>query len=322
MVEISLTVTDESAFVRATDAAFSRLEAIHNAMSFHAPDSDLSRIANAKRGEVLAIAADTWNTLALALDIEARSNGIFNPTVAPELVRRGLLPRPMTPSGSFNGTSNHIVGRVGVQKLNAQRLHSECLPVPPIQSLHSSIALAGNDRLRLQAPVWIDLGGIAKGYAVDQAIKVLRGFTTAGDATSGLVSGIVNAGGDLAVFGDLEHVVSVRVPSAPHLAMPVAAIRELSCATTATYFLNTANNAEVRSHSIEKPSHLVDVRRSTQGNVKFESVSVFAPCCAVADALTKVVWLGDPNSIEIHDILQHYQASAALINAAGEVMRR
>jgi len=47
------------------------------------------------------------------------------------------------------------------------------------------------------APVHIDLGGIAKGYAVDRALMALR--------TAGCRGALVNAGGDLAVFGNRKH---------------------------------------------------------------------------------------------------------------------
>ena len=51
-------------------------------------------------------------------------------------------------------------------------------------------------------PLHIDLGGIAKGYAVDAAITALRG--------AGCRHGLVNAGGDLAVFGERSHCAVIR----------------------------------------------------------------------------------------------------------------
>jgi FAD:protein FMN transferase len=52
---------------------------------------------------------------------------------------------------------------------------------------------------RTHARIRIDLGGIAKGYAVDRALAALR--------IAGCVGGLVNAGGDLAVFGERSHLI-------------------------------------------------------------------------------------------------------------------
>src|SRR5262249_19028662 len=52
------------------------------------------------------------------------------------------------------------------------------------------------------APVALDFGGFAKGYAVDRAIDVLISY--------GCTSGLVNAGGDLRVFGSIAEPIFVR----------------------------------------------------------------------------------------------------------------
>jgi thiamine biosynthesis lipoprotein len=53
-----------------------------------------------------------------------------------------------------------------------------------------------------RVPLALDLGGIAKGYAIDRAIEALR--------AAGCVSGLVNAGGDLRVYGRSEAVLLRR----------------------------------------------------------------------------------------------------------------
>src|SRR5262249_25858929 len=53
-----------------------------------------------------------------------------------------------------------------------------------------------------QVPIALDLGGIAKGYAIDRAIEAMR--------VAGCVSGLVNAGGDLRIFGLSEGVILLR----------------------------------------------------------------------------------------------------------------
>ena len=80
----------------------------------------------------------------------------------------------------------------------ARELHGDsagvfdpCLPDAPGRL--EDLELLANDRLRRHAELSLDLGGIAKGYAVDCAVAALQ--------RGGCTGGLVNAGGDLRVFG-------------------------------------------------------------------------------------------------------------------------
>lgn len=269
LVEIAASARSEAQFVQATDAAFERIAQVHRAMSFHEPSSDLRAIARAPSQSVLAIAPDTWNTLALALDMEAASDGIFNAAIAPALVSRGLLPPPD-----------------GAQ-------------TPQAPSLREGIALESDFGIRILAPVWIDLGGIAKGHAVDLAVAALT--------AQGIESGVVNAGGDLRVFGPLTQALSVRWPAHPTQAVTIARITDLSGATSGGYFLN------VDAAAIAHPG-MVGHREGPSP----DSVTVIAPRCAVADALTKVLWLRGPDA---QAVLRRYDAQAVLIDRLGHITR-
>ena len=266
IVEIAIQTDSEAAFIKATDTAFARVEEIHRAMSFHQRTSDLSAIANAAANTTLRISPDTWKTLSLSLEIEALSHGVFNPAVAPALVQRGVLPPPG--NGEIPATSS---------------------------SLADSIALEDSNHIRILQRVWIDLGGIAKGYAVDEAVAALQSHD--------VKAGVVNAGGDLRVFGDLEHTVAVRIPSQPNQVMAIATLENLSCATTAMYFAEPETIVGTRDHA------------------QYESVSVIAPSCAVADALTKFVWLKNIRNAEVIATLNHFNAHIALLDSAGKLTR-
>ena len=263
IVEIAIPFADEVTFQRITNIAFRRIEQIHRAMSFHEAESDLRKLANARAGDVVTVSQDTWNTLQLALEIEAVSDAIFNVTIAPTLVQRGQLPCP-----------------------NAEN------PAPT--TLANCIALDNNSRVRIIERAWIDLGGIAKGYAVDAAVEALQ---------TEVACGLVNAGGDLRVFGELNHLVSVRMPSTPDRVMLIAELTNRSVATSAKYY-SAADNI---------------VGNRDAGTC--ESVSVIASTCAVADALTKILWLKNPGSMVVQKVLSHFQANAALIDDCGQVTR-
>jgi FAD:protein FMN transferase len=90
------------------------------------------------------------------------------------------------------------------------------------------VAIDENGRVCFRQPVTIDLGGIAKGFAVDRAVGALK--------KAGAISGIVNAGGDLRVFGDEAQAVQIRHPLDPSRAAGTAHLRNRALATSASYF--------------------------------------------------------------------------------------
>ena len=281
LVEISIPYRDEAAFLHATDASFARVQAVHQAMSFHEQTSDIHAIARARAGDVVRVSADTFQTLKLALEIERDSHGAFNPTIAPILVARGLLPAP---SSSLY----------------------EPLQTPEPTTLVASIVLDGVDVVRVLQPVWIDLGGIAKGLAVDVAVGSLQ--------LENVAAGLVNAGGDMRVFGARRHTLALRLPNSPSASLNVAELCEFGAATSAGYFHENALRASYGAHPA-----IVGDRATTASSVV--SVTVIAARCAVADALTKVLWLRGGEDPLSRALLARHSASAVLLGADGAITR-
>jgi thiamine biosynthesis lipoprotein len=128
-------------------------------------------------------------------------------------------------------------------------------------------------------PLRIDLGGIAKGFAVDCALAALR--------AAGCRRGLVNAGGDLAVFGAGSHSVVIRYQGRDGM----VGLNNAALATSDV--CSPARPAEHRGYY-----HGVDRRAIAAGRV-----SISAPSAAVADGLTKCV------------LADHGAASASLLEA-------
>ena len=149
--------------------------------------------------------------------------------------------------------------------------------------------LAGN-RVRSRKPVRLDLGGIAKGFAVDRAVLALK--------AGGCSSGSVNAGGDLRVFGEEPQQVRVRLPRHPGLTASLCREREGAFATSGSYF--GAEQIDARSGRTLCDDH---------------SITVAASECMHADALTKVVAASGPRV----DLLARYGARAYLVDAEGRI---
>ena len=151
-----------------------------------------------------------------------------------------------------------------------------------------ALEVDGHD-VHVHAPVWLDFGGIAKGYAVDLAVAKLR--------RAGVHTGAVNAGGDLRVFGTLEETVLVRSPFDASELWPVAALRDSACATSAS-------------------GEVARARRRRRRAAAPRSVTVLAPTACAADALTKIVWQQGELA---GALLRRARARALVVRADGSV---
>jgi thiamine biosynthesis lipoprotein len=131
--------------------------------------------------------------------------------------------------------------------------------------------LLDDNHIVLRRPLWLDLGGIAKGYAVDRAIDVLRAH--------GASQACVNAGGDLRMFGARAEPVFIRVGRGGARQVPAV---ELADAAIATSTSDSDGDGGLHLHGV--------TRVPLRGGM---SVSVIAARCVIADALTKIVLAGD-----------------------------
>jgi FAD:protein FMN transferase len=228
-------------------------------MSFHEPDSDVSCINRAGAGNPFAVDPRTFAVLTQAQHTAEASGGIFDITVAADLVAWGFLPRP-------DGSE------------------------PDAAASWRDIELATPNIVLLHRPLWIDLGGIAKGYAVDQAITAM--------ALPVDVQCSVNAGGDLRIQGPTPERVLLRAPPDGEN-VPVLELDNASLASSSGRDdLHTIEGREVGPH----------VAGDTHKSVGTHSfVSVVAQDCMVADALTKVVLAMGQDA---DAILKSYNATA------------
>lgn len=252
----------------AINAAFAAIALVHRKMSFHDPASDVSAINRLAVGESIAVDAGTATVLRCAAVLEETSAGIFNIACGEQLAAWGYLPQPLAPA----------------------------VPTPdaPAPLQRTVIVIDADDKARRTRAGWIDLGGIAKGYAVDAAVAVLQAH--------GIASGCVNAGGDLRAFGKRTFAVSVRDPRILTKVGRTLELREQALATSACYF--SRRDIDGVPHSA-----LID---GTDGGpvVAHTSASVLAPSCMLADCLTKIVMAtGDAD----HPVLARFGATAFII---------
>ena len=228
-IQVPLDSLREEDAGHAVEQAFAIVARIHHAMSAHAPDSDLARLAHAAPGQALHLDPCTVTVLRVAQAWRRASNGGFDPQAAGERLARSKL-RPALAAAP-----------AGVSSLAGLRFVDERTVLP-------------------EGPLAIDLGGIAKGYAVDQAVAKLRAH--------GVAAGLVNAGGDLRAFGAHAWPIELQHPELPARTRRLLRLREGAVAT---------------SLGADHPG-FVATRRSP---ARWRSCTVLARDCVTADALTK-----------------------------------
>lgn len=234
------------------DEAFDCIAEIHRLMSFQEAGSDLSRLNREASKVPVQVDQKTWRVLSVAQQFAEASEGCFDVSIAGVLASSGLL--------------------------------SAASEIPIPGACWRDIELLPEHHVRFHRPLWIDLGGIAKGFAVDCAIELLQ--------EKGAMEACVNAGGDLRVFGpQIERVHLLSSATAQEI--PVLEIDNAALASSGGDGMHI--NGKTRRHVAR------DIR-----------VSVVAPDCMTADALTKIV-LADSRRAEA--LLPQYRAVAYLNDA-------
>lgn len=235
IVEIGVTSGHESAI----EAGFAEIARIHQLMSFHEATSDLAKLRAANAGELVEVDADTVAVMRIAADLHQKTNGLFNIAIGRQLVRTGFLPRmDVRNLALFNGDA-------------------------------SDIEIVGDGHIRMRRRVLIDMGGIAKGYAVDCAVAALQ--------AAGVQQGIVNAGGDLRVFGDAREPIQLRAAHGGYGA--AFAIQNCAVASSENYRTQRTFGGQTATPHIG---------RNNQSVVVDQIITVAASTCVIADAMTKV----------------------------------
>jgi thiamine biosynthesis lipoprotein len=253
---IVLYAPDRAIANEAARAAFARVAALDRAMTDYAADSELMRLCRQAGGPPSAVSEELFFVLSRAQEVSRRSGGAFDVTVGPvvRLWRRARrtqrLPDPLELA-----RARELVGHQKVEL--DQKRHTVRLARPGMR---------------------LDLGGIAKGYAADEALEVLR--------HNGIRSALVAAGGDIAVSASPPGTAGWRIGIAPPDDPERRPSRYLTLHDRA---VSTSGDAE-QYVEIDgtRYSHIVDPRTGI-GLTGRHSVTVVAPHGIMADSLTKVV---------------------------------
>jgi thiamine biosynthesis lipoprotein len=156
------------------------------------------------------------------------------------------------------------------------------------------LVLDAEARVARRADVRVDLGGIAKGFAVDRAVDAL--------VAAGVAAGVVNAGGDLRVFGGVPQRVDIRDPRRPGAVLCTLALADRALASS--------GGAPAVLAALGAAGRV----RARGGAAAAVAASVAAPSCLIADALTKVVMRRGGAAAAL---LRHHRADALYLSPTG-----
>ena len=278
LFSITVYAPEKAAAQSAAEAAFRRVAALDDIMSDYQADSELMRLCEAPPGQPVPVSVELFDVLQKAQRFSDLTDGAFDVTVGP-LVRlwRSARKKKVLPALSEVQAATASVGH---KKLRLDR------------KARTVTLLAANMRL--------DLGGIAKGYAADQALAVLKG--------RGLDRTLVAASGDIAIGNP--------PPGQRGWKIGIATIDALRNETARTVFLRNAgistsgDTEQYTEIGGARYSHIVDPVTGL-GLTNRLQVTIIAADATTTDALaTGVSVLGSERGLALVDSLR---GTAALI---------
>jgi thiamine biosynthesis lipoprotein len=266
----------------AIDAVFTEFQRIDALMSTYKPESELSRVnANAAAGPV-PVSRELYDLLATSIEYSKLTGGAFDVTYA---------------------SVGYLYDYRAHRHPDAEAIASA---LPGIDYRHIELD-PGRLTVRFRRPgVRVDLGGIAKGHAVDQGIAVLQRL--------GIDRAMVNAGGDTRIIGDRlgrPWIVGIRHPDDANKVVLRIPLTDTAMSTSGDYERFFEEDG-VRYH------HILDPKTGRSAS-KLRSVTIIAPTATRTDALTKSVFvMGAEEGIRFIDTLGDVDAIA--VTPEGKVL--
>lgn len=251
----------EADAAKASQALFDEMKRLDKEMTTWLPDSDLSKINAAAGDKPVKVSDETIQVIERALDISKRSNGVFDITVQ---AFHGLWKFDEDMDGS-------LPDQAEVKKRLALIGWKDIV----VNHAKKTVFLK-------RKGMAITLGGIAKGYAVDKCVALLK--------SKGFKDFMVQAGGDMYIAGSKGNdpwIVGIRDPRGAKESMFASApIKDHSFSTSGDYERGFVKDG-VRYHHILDP-------RTGEPATESRSVTIRAKDAFTADAWSKVMFIDGP----------------------------
>lgn len=286
LFRIKLYAANQDQAQTAFHAAFARITELDNILSDYKPDSEINRLCRTAVHRPVPVSDDLFRVVSASEKLSERSAGAFDITIGPltHLWRQARKAGHIPETAAISEAASHC----GFRKVQLD------------PSAHT-IELQ-------QAGMQLDVGGIAKGYAADEALRVL--------SNCGIRSALVAASGDLA-FSDAPPgragwkigVDSLDSAAAPFTRVLLLANKAVSTSGPEEQHLD-ANG--------KRYSHIIDPKTG-MGLTSDITATVVAPSGTEADGLaTAITVLGAERGL---DLVKRTPGVSSIIVAGGRVWR-
>lgn len=266
--------------VRRAEAA---ARSVETRMNVYDPDSELGKFNSAAAGEFVPLSPETLEVLTAARKIYAQTGGAFDVTARPLFLlwkncARTKIKKLPTPA----------------QRASARN-----------ESQWSDIKLLPGDggAEKLTGSACVDLGGIAKGCAIDLAVRSLK--------TSGCIAGVVDIGGDVRCFGKKpdgqKWLVVIRNPFEPGTSKPLGTLKipAMSVCTSGNY----ERFAEIGG---KRYTHIINPKTGKPA-AGYPSVTVLAADAGTADAWATALSVTGPDGFALIEKIPNNSGIEAMI---------
>jgi FAD:protein FMN transferase len=281
-IAVEVWQTDTAAGTAAIEAVLAEMHRIDALMSVYKPESQLSAVNRDAATRPVKVAPELARLVARALEFSKLSGGAFDITYA-------------------------SVGYLYDYRARRHPTDAEIeAALPAISWRHVAVDLAASTIRFLKPGVRIDLGGIAKGHAVDSSITILK--------ARGITNATVTAGGDSRILGDRRGrpwIVGIRHPDDRSRVIARIPLEDAAISTSGDYERYFDEDG-VRYH------HIIDPKtgKSPHG---VRSVTVIAPTSTLAEGLTKSVFiLGPERGLALAE--SQPDVDAVIVTAEGQVL--
>jgi len=249
VVDVQVRERNSERAQRAIAKVFKEIRRVEQIFSSRSREAEVWKINHSGKGE-FTVNEEIWNVLSLSKQIWQISGGGFDPTL-------GVLMRLW----GFDTQNPSLPLKDEIQK-------------SLLKTGFDKVSLLEGNRISKTEEIEFDFGGIAKGYAVDRAIKILK--------EEGINSALVNAGGEIGSIGK-GWIIGVAHPRHPGLYVRRIKLEDISVATSGDYQQYFEKDG-VRYHHILNPVNGYPARG-------LESVTIINKSCAYADALATAVFV-------------------------------
>ena len=250
---------DEERYDRLADASFGVIDRLEALFSSYQATSDISRINRSAGTGPVKVDPEVVFVVARALEIAEKSGGAFDPTI-------GIMKQVW----SFSGEKERLIPSPAEVAALLELVDYRQITV---DREAGTVALG-------KAGMAINLGGLAKGYIVGQAVKILK--------EGGITRGIVKAGGDMVVF-DAEKgpfMIGLQHPRREDTLIGELSFTNEAIATSGDYERFTIREG-VRYHHILDPATGFPARGT-------QAVTLLSQDPTLADALSTTVFVLGP----------------------------